>query len=233
MFGKPNRIVSTHRVSKADGIRTTTLVTNTYEGAPYNLTDLPGVHEHDSAYNTNFGYRGNVVGSTTPAATKVFQHDIGGNVTSTTVNGVYSTVATSSSTNFAAPSQMTTNTLSSTANWTSALGLSSAAGPNGDTASFGYDTNGRPTSTTSPTLAVTNYTYADSASPPYKTATTNSHWVQTAMDGFGRTVADPKRLWHHRSFRSRHALRSVRLLAARQNEPGLATFRAQRIGVLD
>ena len=171
-----------------DGTRTTTLVTNTYEGAPYNFTDLPGVHEHDSAYNTNFGYRGNVVGSTTPAATKVFQHDIGGNITTTTVNGVYSTVATSSSTNYAAPSQMTTNTLSSTANWTSTLGLSSAAGPNGDTASFGYDSNGRPTSTTSPTGAVTNYTYNDSASPPYKTATTNTHWVQTAMDGFGRTV---------------------------------------------
>ena len=180
-----NRLTSS---TVTDGTRTTTLVTNTYEGAPYNLTDLPGVHEHDSAYNTSFGYRGNVVGSTTPAATKLFQHDIGGNVTSTTVNGVYSTVATSSSTNYAAPSQMTTNTLSSTANWTSALGLSSAAGPNGDTASFGYDTNGRPTSTTSPTGAVTNYTYNDSASPPYKTATTNTHWIQTAMDGFGRTV---------------------------------------------
>ena len=180
-----NRLTSS---TVTDGTRTTTLVTNTYESAPYNLTDLPGVHEHDSAYNTNFGYRGNVVGSTTPAATKLFQHDIGGNVTSTTVNGVYSTVATSSSTNYAAPSQMTTNTLSSTANWTSALGLSSAAGPNGDTASFGYDSNGRPLSTTSPTGAVTNYTYADSASPPTKTATTNTHWVQTAMDGFGRTV---------------------------------------------
>ena len=63
-----------------------------------------------------------------------------------------------------------------------------AAGPNGDNASFAFDTNGRPTSTTSPTGAVTNYTYNDSASPPYKTATTNTHWVQTAMDGFGRTI---------------------------------------------
>jgi YD repeat-containing protein len=57
-----------------------------------------------------------------------------------------------------------TNSLSSTMNWTAALGPSSAAGPNGDTASFGYDSNGRPTSTTAPTGAVTNYTYDDSAS---------------------------------------------------------------------
>jgi RHS repeat-associated protein len=35
---------------------------------------------------------------------------------------------------------------------------------------------------------VTNYTYKDTASPPYKTATTNGHWVQTVMDGFGRTI---------------------------------------------
>jgi RHS repeat-associated protein len=83
---------------------------------------------------------------------------------------------------------MTTNTLSSNMNWTSFLGLSSAAGPNGDAASFAFDTNGRPTSTTSPTGAVTNYAYADSASPPYKTATTNGHWVRTNMDGFGRTI---------------------------------------------
>src|ERR1700730_14958797 len=76
-------------------------------------------------------------------------------------------------------------------NWTPALGPSSVAGPNGDTASFGYDTNGRPLSTTSPTGAVTNYTYNDSASPPYKTATTNGqngHWVVAAMEGFGRTI---------------------------------------------
>ncbi len=231
MFGKPNRIVSTHRVSKADGTRTTTLVTNTYEGAPYNLTDLPGVHEHDSAYNTNFGYRGNVVGSTTPAATKVFQHDIGGNVTSTTVNGVYSTVATSSSTNYAAPSQMTTNTLSSTANWTSALGLSSAAGPNGDTASFGYDSNGRPTSTTSPTRR----SHQLHLRRQRLAALQNRHH-QLALgpnrDGWLRSHGpDPQR--RARQFRSRHALRSLRLLSARQNQPGLATFRAQRIGVLD
>jgi hypothetical protein len=68
------------------------------------------------------------------------------------------------------------------------LASRSVAGPNGDTASFGYDTYGHHASTTSLTGAVTNYTYNDSASPPYKTATTNNHWVQTAMDGFGHTI---------------------------------------------
>jgi len=164
----------------------TTLVSNTYDSPP---SDLPGVHEHDATYNTTFLYRGNLVSTVTPAGTKGFAYDIGGNVTTTNLNGVLSTVTTSSSTNYAAPYQITTNTLApSTMNWNAALGLSSAAGPNGDTASFGYDTNGRPTSTTSPTGAVTNYTYADTASPPNKTATTNTHWVQTSMDGFGRTI---------------------------------------------
>ena len=186
-----NRLSSSYAVNGSNcstASQCTTLVSNSYDGEAPNLTDLPGVYEHDSAYNTSFNYRGNVTGSTAPTATKLLRHDIGGNITSSTVNGVYSTVSTSSTTNYAAPSQMTTNSLSSNMNWTAALGPSSVAGPNGDTASFGYDTNGRPTSTTAPTGAVTNYTYADTASPPYKTATTNTHWVQTAMDGFGRTI---------------------------------------------
>jgi YD repeat-containing protein len=38
------------------------------------------------------------------------------------------------------------------------------------------------------TGAVTTFTYNDSATPPNKIATTNGHWVQTNMDGFGRTI---------------------------------------------
>jgi len=108
-----------------------------------------------------------------------------GTVISTTVNGVHSTVTPNSS--YAAPSQIATNTLSSTMNWSSFLGLSSATGPNGDSGSINYDGNARPASTISPYGAVTTYTYADTASPPNKVATTNGHWVVTTMDGFGRT----------------------------------------------
>ena len=46
--------------------------------------------------------------------------------------------------NYAAPGQITTNTLTSTMNWSSFLGLSSATGPNGDSGSINYDANARP-----------------------------------------------------------------------------------------
>jgi RHS repeat-associated protein len=175
----------------------TTLVQNYYDNQAnygtcvnwWTLVPVTGSHEHDDAnYNQNFYYRGNLVSSTTPPGVRCASFDMTGNPTSSSAGGVTTTATTSSSTNYAAPYQITTNTLSSTMNWYSSLSPSSAAGPNGDTASFAFDTNGRPLSTTSPTLAVTNYTYNDGASPPTKTATTNSHWVQTAMDGFGRTV---------------------------------------------
>ena len=169
-----------------DGTNTTVLVKNTYDLSSY--TNLTNVYEHDPTYSTTNLFRGNVSTSVTSTASKIFYYDIGGNVTTATGNGVSSTVTTSSSSNYAAPSQITTNTLSSNMNWYASLFPSSSAGPNGDTTSFAFDTNGRPTSTTSPTGAVTNYTYADTASPPYSTATTNTHWLQTAMDGFGRTI---------------------------------------------
>ncbi len=168
-----------------DGTHTTTLASNTYDGSGY--ADVPNITAHDSSYNTSFTYRGNVSQNVTPSGTKAITYDIGGNVTSTTANGVYTTVATNSTTNWAAPSQLTTNSLSSSMNWTSFLGLSSATGPNGDTASLSYTSSERPTSSTSPTGAVTSYTYVDGISPSV-TATTNGHWVKTIKDGFGRTV---------------------------------------------
>ena len=103
------------------------------------------------------------------------------------MNGVTSNVA--STNNYAVPGQITTNTLTSTLSWTNALGLSSASGPNGASASIGYDANARPSTTTSPYGDVTTYTYNDTASPPNKIATINTtHWVKTVMDGFGRTI---------------------------------------------
>ena len=92
------------------------------------------------------------------------------------------------STYYAAPSQITTNALSSTMTWSSFLGLSSTTGPNGDGSSIYYDANAQPYQTTSPYGAVTSYAYYDNASPPSKYAFTNTHWSQTIMDGFGRTI---------------------------------------------
>ena len=124
----------------------------------------------------------------TPTTYTINYFDMAGNVTKTTVNGVTTNVTTDSTTNFAAPTQMTTNTLNSGMTWTSALALNTATGPNGDSGAINYDTDGRPTSTTSPYGASTTYTYNDTASPPSKSASTNGHSVTTIMDGFGRTI---------------------------------------------
>ena len=72
--------------------------------------------------------------------------------------------------------------------YTAALGVRSATGPNGANLAIAFDVNNRPHTTTAPTGAVTTFTYNDSATPPNKIATTNGHWVQTNMDGFGRTI---------------------------------------------
>jgi hypothetical protein len=57
----------------------------------------------------------------------------------------------------------------------------SASGPNGDTASIGYDSNLRPSSTTSPFGAQTAFVYADNQlpSPPMVIATTSGFNTNT------------------------------------------------------
>ena len=175
-----------------DGTNTATLVSNTYD--QYLLTNVTtpcgysgGLCEHDNAnYPYTFAYRGLVNISSTPMATTTNNYDLTGNITNTTVNGVTSTVTPAN--NYAVPGQVTTNSLTSTMNWNSFLGMTSAIGPNGDTGSISYDTNGRPHTTTSPYGAVTTYTYNDNASPPNKLAMTDGHGVETVMDGFGRTI---------------------------------------------
>jgi hypothetical protein len=169
-----------------DGTNTATLVSNSYDGTaplcpppgPGNpggcsqppctsgLVGQPNLCEHDNAnYPVTFTYRGNLSSSTTPTSTTTTHYDAfgAGTVTSTTVNGVTSSIGTTN--NFSAPGAITTNSLLSTMNWNSFLGLSSATGPNLDTGSISYDANARPSTTTSPYGAVTTYTYNDTTSP--------------------------------------------------------------------
>jgi RHS repeat-associated protein len=99
----------------------------------------------------------------------------------------------SGTTNYAVPSAMTTINLSTTMNWTGALGLSSASGPNGEGASINYDTLARPQSSVSPYGATTTYQYNDPSPPtsgnlPWRQTKTNGHWTKTTLDGFGRTL---------------------------------------------
>ncbi len=188
-----NRLVSS---TVTDGINTALLAQNLYDNqtnfsyCPYilSLTNITSQHEHDAAYGTSFVYRGDVFISVTPTTTTCSELDIDGNPVNSLVNGVESTVTNSSTNNYAVPSQITTNSLTSTMNWSGFLGLSSATGPNGDTGSINYDSNARPTTTVSPYGATTYYTYNDSSSPPNKLAMTNSHGSKTVMDGFARTI---------------------------------------------
>jgi len=99
-----------------------------------------------------------------------------------------STVSTTSSTNYAAPSSITTNSLSTSMTWSGFLGVTGVTDPNSDQATMAYDGLARPSTTTSPYGATTTYAYNDTASPPTHIATTNGHWVNNQLDGFGRTV---------------------------------------------
>jgi hypothetical protein len=96
-----------------DGTNTATLISNTYDSninntnSTYTCTTYPQLCEHDTAnYPYTFTYRGDLTTSTTPTTTTTNHYDMTGNVTSTTVNGVTSTVAPAN--NFAAPGQITT-----------------------------------------------------------------------------------------------------------------------------
>jgi YD repeat-containing protein len=172
--------------STTDGTNTAYLASSSYDGSA--LTNITNMQEHDSAYTTSVIYRGNPTTITTPTSTMTQAFDIGGNVTSTTNNGVTSSVSTTSATNYAAPSSITTNSLSTSLTWSGFLGVTGVTDPNNDQASMAYDAFARPTTTTSPYGATTTYTYNDTASPPNHVATTNGHWVTSYLDGFGRTV---------------------------------------------
>jgi RHS repeat-associated protein len=182
-----NRLVSS---VVTNGAVSTTLIQNTYDGAP--LFDLGAIREHDPAYSGSFTYRGNVASSTTPSGTRLYPtYDSGGNVMNASQNGVNVSSNVNNSTNYAAPSAITTGALTNNMNWTSFLGLSSQTGPNGDTTSMNYDANARPQNTTSPFGALTTYTYNDNPPPstaPNKIAITLGRFTKTSYDGLGRTI---------------------------------------------
>src|SRR5581483_6222819 len=159
-----------------DGTNSTTLASNTYDtnmsstNSTLTCAGSTPLCEHDTAnYPYTFTYRGDLSSSTTPSGISYYTYDMTGNVLSSSTNGV--TTTTTATNNFAAPGQITTNSLTSTMNWSSFLGLSSASGPNGDTGSINYDANARPSQTTSPYGAVTTYGYSDTSVPPNKIAT--------------------------------------------------------------
>ncbi|HEY7338162.1 MAG TPA: DUF2341 domain-containing protein, partial [Bryobacteraceae bacterium] len=151
------------------------------------LANVSGMREWDSGVQ-NVTARGNPTTITGPSGTTMAGYNVAGAPTSTTVNGVITSVSTTSTTNYAAPSQMTVGSLSETMSYSSFLGLTNETGPNGAGVSLGYDANARPTSATSPFGAMTTTTYNDTASPPTVVTSVNGRWTKQTLDGLGRTI---------------------------------------------
>ena len=124
-----DRLVSS---TVTDGVYTVTLAQNYYDNQATGgacgtaaLTDRVGISQHDASFSTSYWYRGNVSASIRPGATTCNSLDIAGQVVTTTTNGVTTSVTTPSSNNYAAPTQVTTNSLSTNLSWTQFLGLNS------------------------------------------------------------------------------------------------------------
>jgi RHS repeat-associated protein len=163
----------------------------------YNLYDQPGSGGSitgtlwDSTVTGRV--RGNLTESMPPSASvNYWTYDGGGNVVTATVNGVTTAASTTSTTNFAAPSQLSVGTATAALTYSTFLGFASGTGQNGDYASVSYDSYGRPTGATSPFGAATSYTYNagpySSTNPATVTTTTNGRWTLTTLDGFGRSI---------------------------------------------
>jgi RHS repeat-associated protein len=178
-----NRLVSS---TVTNGSQTVTLVTNTYDGN--SLTSVTGLREYVSVES----YRGNVTTTVVPGRTVNTGYDVSGAAVSRNDGQGHTVSMTQSSvTNYAAPDVITLNGDSkSNQNMTYSgwLGLSTITGPNNTTVSTTYDSFARPATSTSVFGAVTNYGYSAGTVPYVTTATTNGHWTQTTLDGFGRTM---------------------------------------------
>ncbi|MBV8844418.1 MAG: hypothetical protein JO307_16545, partial [Bryobacterales bacterium] len=159
--------------------------TISYDGA--GLSSVSGLREWDSNVQ-NVTARGNPTTITGPDGTTTFTYNVAGAPASMTVNGVMVAVTTNGSTNYAAPSQLTTGSLTQTMSYNSFLGTTSTTGPNNASVSIGYDANARPTSVTSPFGAVTTTTYNDTASPATILTSVNGRWTRQTLDGLGRTI---------------------------------------------
>ncbi|MBI4910107.1 MAG: hypothetical protein HY820_41200 [Acidobacteria bacterium] len=177
-----NRVLTS---TLTDGTNTVTLASMVYDsGGPAGLPTTPG------QWDSPLSPRGNATQVSVPGRQRNYNYDGTGTVSKVTDEmGRYVEMTNGQSSDYARPSTITPNgntAMAETSTWNSFLGLSQSTGANGETSSVTYDSNARPTSTTSADGAVTTFAYTNS--PPTVKATTNNKWVKSTMDGFGRTV---------------------------------------------
>jgi RHS repeat-associated protein len=179
---------------------TTTGGTTTLSGASYDQSTLqdPGagsyLRQHDTAFDTNYRYRGNPTSTWQAGSSMTYLYQITGvPYQMTNGSGVTVTTAPAGDTNWSLPNVLTPNgnsNLSTSVSYATSFAVTSVTGPNGATGNTTYDSYGRPTSTTSLDGAVTNYTYTYLPNTQKAAITTgsNTEWKRTTLDGFGRTI---------------------------------------------
>jgi len=178
------------------GSNTITLASNAYDNSnsfyQCNVSTVPNPSSNWDTSYANTLTRGNPEVSSTLGNTTSYCYNQLGVVTSVTSNGVTTSVTTSNSNSYAAPTQLSVGGLTSSLTWSSFLGLTNDTGPNGDSSSIYFDSFARQTGTTSPFGASTGYSYSSapysSSNPATVTVATNGRWTKTTMDGLGRTV---------------------------------------------
>jgi len=189
-----NRVVST---VLNEGGTDYTLMTNTYDGG--SLTNRTGLKNHDSAaYGTGMIYRGNVTSTESLGKSSWAAYDITGMAIYSS-SGSMSSSITPDGTN-SVPTVLTVNGNSSsntTLSWNSYLGVTGVEGPNGASATMGYDSASRVANEWSEVdNGVGYYTrHVYTNSPPthfqqiyQQDGDTSGVWSKTTYDGFGRPI---------------------------------------------
>ena len=177
-----NRLTSSTVTASGAPVTTATI---SYDGS--SLTPLsPTPREWDSGVAST-SYRGNPSTISDPSGTTTISRNATGVTIEVIANGITTTVSTSTTTNYAAPEQLTVGSLSDSNTYAAFLGLTNETGPNGAAITLGYDSYARPTSSTSPFGATTSTAYYDTSSPPYiyGTTTASSRWSKTISGRLG------------------------------------------------
>ncbi len=170
-----------------------TLVTNTYDAygayTPYGYA--PPTLEIDASPSIPFSHRGLLTSSVTPAKSSAMNYySYGGLATGAGSDGTSVTASADSSTNYAAPQSIATQSYSETVSYNSWLGITQTTGANGEQLSMVYDPyTGRPTSGVSPYGATTVYGYSNSGVlPAWQTQNGPTGVTATTLDGMGRAI---------------------------------------------
>jgi RHS repeat-associated protein len=160
------------------------------------LAEMQGATLHDAAnYGPLQSLRGNVTRSTSLGKTRCMGYTTGGSVRlATDLHGHAVSMTLDPAKNYAVPSAMTSMGLSSSVTFDGAFNMTQNSGPNGATATFGWDGMKRQTSQTLPSGQVINHEYGLGQGPgaSWHKVTTgispNFRWTKTVFDGFGRTL---------------------------------------------